>query len=67
MYFKGAKMTKATFTNKLAKRLAKRAKKPHSAIYDTRAGLLIEGGAYEDYLKQFKKPNKEVLKDSKED
>lgn len=66
MYFEGAKLSKSVFTKKLAKRLAMRAKVRVNKNHENRAIEFVEGGAYDEYLKQYKKPIKESNKESKE-
>lgn len=65
MYFQGGKkpMSKSVFVEKLAKRLAMRAKVKVSKAHQDRASAIVENGAYDEYVKQFKKPTKSSKKE----
>ena len=67
MYFEGAKLDKKTFTEKLSKRLAMRARAGRAPKHLDLAKKLVEDGAYDDYLKQYEKPKKSSKEVEKED
>ena len=67
MYFEGAKLDKKTFTEKLSKRLAMKARVSTTQKHIDRAEQLVKDGAYDDYLKQYEKPKKAFKEVEKED